>query len=100
MEFIGLAASAVPSSSSPSSSASDVTLEAIMAHLQCMDVYLDALSNELCQVNTYVSRIARRQARLGGFTASPSPSLEASIDKDGDYVDASSSSDIEKTTSQ
>jgi len=55
-------------------------------------------------VNTHVRRIARQQARLGGFAPSPSPSLEASTDEDGndgDYEDedASSSSDDEMTTS-
>ena len=35
-------------------------------------------------MNTPVSRIARRQAHLGGFVESPSPSLEASEDKDND----------------
>ena len=49
-----------------------------------MDAHLDTLSDELCQVNTYVSCIARWQACLGGFVASPSPSLEASEDKDDD----------------
>ena len=53
-----------------------------MAHLQHMDACHDTLSDKLCQVNTRVSHIARRQARLGGFMASPSPSLEASEDDD------------------
>ena len=35
-------------------------------------------------MNTRVSHIARRQARIGGFTASLSPFLEASTDKEGD----------------
>ena len=52
MESIGPAASAVPSTFAPSSLTSDVTLEAIMAQLQCMDACLDTLSDELCQVNT------------------------------------------------
>ena len=56
-----------------------------MAQLQCMDAHLDKLSDELCQVNTYVGCIARRQAHLGGFVESPSPSLEASEDEDGDF---------------
>ena len=51
-----------------------VTLEAIMAQLVRMDAHLDTLNNELCQVNTRVDRIARRQAVMGGFTASSSPS--------------------------
>ena len=57
--------------------------------LQCMDACLDTLSDELCQVNTRVGRIARQQAYLGGFVESPSPSPEASADKDddGDFDD-------------
>ena len=55
-----------------------------MAQLQRMDAFLDTLSDELCQVNTHVSGIAQWQACLGGFVASPSPSLEASEDKDDD----------------
>ena len=54
-----------------------------MAQLQRMDARLDTL-NELCQVNTRVSRITRRQAHLGGFVESPSPSPEASKDEDND----------------
>ena len=73
-----------PSISVPSSSVGGVTLEAVTAQLQCMDAQLDTLSDELCRVNTLVSRIARRQARLGDFVKSPSPSLEASEDKDND----------------
>ena len=76
-----------------------------------MDARLDTLNDELGQVTTYVNRIAWRQARLGGFVASLSPSLEASEDEDtddgtGDDDDdddkdkgASSSSDEEMTTS-
>ena len=74
-----------------------------MVQLQCMDAHLDTLSDKLCQVNTHVSRIARQQACLGGFTTSPSPSPKASTDKDsddGDDKDASSSSDDEMATSQ
>ena len=57
----------------------------------------------MSQVTTYVGHIARRQACLGGFVASPFPSPEASEDEDvvdgsGDDdedEDASSSSDEE-----
>ena len=49
-----------------------------------MDACLDTLSDELYQVNTRVGHIARRQARLGGFVESPSPSLEASKEEDED----------------
>ena len=54
-------------------------------------------------MNTRVGRIARRQARLGGFVESPSPSPKASKDEDdnGDFDDedkeASSSGDEEMT---
>ena len=73
-----------------------------------MDTRLDILSDELCQVNTHVSRIAQRQAYLSGFMVSPSPSPEASEDEDDDGdsddddddgdEDASSPSDDEMTT--
>ena len=89
-----------PSTSTPSSSA-------VMAQLQCMDARRDTLSDELCQVNTRVGRIARLQARLGGFVESPSSSPEASEDEDDDGdsnvndddedEDASSPSDDEMT---
>ena len=84
-----------------------VTLEVVMAQLQHMDACLDTFTSELYQVNTHVGHIARWQARLGGFVASPFPSLEASEDEDDDDgfgdddddEDASSSSDEEMTTS-
>ena len=44
-----------------------MTLVVVMVQLQRMDACLDTLSDELCQVNTRVGRIARQQARLGGF---------------------------------
>ena len=98
----------IPFTSTPSSLDGGVTLEAIMAQLQCMDARLDTLSDELCQVNTYVGCIARQQACLGGFIASPSHSSEASTNEDGDDgdedededEDASSSNDDEMTPSQ
>ena len=83
-----------------------------MVQLERMDASLDTLNSELYQVNTRVSRIARQQARMGGFTASPSPSpsLEASEDEDADDgfgdddtdedKEANSSSDDEMTISQ
>ena len=101
-------APSIPSTSAPSSSG-DVMLEAIIAQLQCMDACLDTLSDELCQVTTRVGRIARWQARLGDFIASPSPSLEASEEEDADDgtsdddddedEEVSSSSDEEMTIS-
>ena len=51
-------ASSAPSTSTPSSSMGGVTLEAIMAQLGCMDARLNTFSDELCQVNTRVGRIA------------------------------------------
>ena len=48
-----------PFTSVPSSSAGEVTFEAIMAQLVHMDARLDTLSDELCQVNTHVGHIAR-----------------------------------------
>ena len=38
---------------------------------------LDYLTDEMCQINTRVGCIAHRQAHLGGFLASPSPSPKA-----------------------
>ena len=79
-----------------------------MAQFQRMDACLDTLSDKLCQVNTRHGHIALRQARLGGFIKSPSPSLEASEDDAGDTdgndkdededENASSSGDEEMTT--
>ena len=51
--------SSAPSTSATSFSAGGMTLDAIMAQLQHMDARLDTLSDELCQVNTHVGRIAR-----------------------------------------
>ena len=65
-----------------------MTFDAIMAQLQRMDAHLDTLSTELYQVNTCVGRIARRQARLGGFVESPFPPPEVSeTSKDDDDSD-------------
>ena len=92
-------ARSTPSTSAPSSSTGGMTLEAIVAQLEHMDAHLNTLSDELCQVNSCVGRIIRRQAVMGGFTASPSlspsPSPQASEDED-----ASSSGDKEMTASQ
>ena len=69
-----------------------------MVQLQRMDTRLDTLTDELCQVNTCVGHIARRQARLGGFVESPSPPPksseddEASKDDDDDDKDGDASS--------
>ena len=77
-------ASSTPSNFAPSSFVGGVTLEAVMVQFQHMDARLDTLSDELCQVNTCIGCIALRQARLGSFVASPSPSLEAFEDEDDD----------------
>ena len=85
----------------PSSSIGGVTLKAVMAQLQRMDACLKTLSDELCQVNTRVGRIARRQAHLGGSVAFPSPSLEASEDEDddGDFDDDDDDEDEDEVAS-
>ena len=72
-----------------------------------MDSHLDTLSDELCQVNTYVGRIAWQQATMGGFIAYTSPSSPVSKDESDDGSDsddadedddASSPSDDEMST--
>ena len=55
-----------------------------MAQLVRMDACLTTLSDELCQVNTHVGRITRRQAVMGGFTLASSPSSLASEDESDD----------------
>ena len=52
-------ASSAPSTFSPSFLTGGVTFDAIMVQLVRMDAHLDTLSDQLCQVNTCVSRIAR-----------------------------------------
>ena len=69
-----------------------------------MDAHLDTLSDELCQVNTHVGRIARQQAVRGGYTVASSS--EASEDKsdgsdsadDAEDNDDGSPSDDEMST--
>ena len=63
-----------------------------MAQLQCMDARLNTLSDELCQVNTCVGRIARRQAEMGGYTmpstlVAPADKSDADDDDDADFDD-------------
>ena len=111
MEMIDPVASSVPPSSSAlstsafSSSTTGVTLEAIMEQLQWMQAdfggHLNYLINEMCQMNTWVSRIARLQVRMASLAPSPSPSPEALPDDevDDDEDDVDSSSDDEMTTS-
>ena len=78
-----------------------------MSQLQRMDARLDTLSDELCQVNTYVGRIARRQAEMGGYTmpstlvasANESDANDDTIaSDDANDGDASSPSDDEMST--
>ena len=81
-------ASTAPSTFALSTFAGGVTLDAIMAQLQHMDARLDTFFTELYQVNTHVSCIARRQARLGGFVESPSlPSKASETSEDDDDSD-------------
>ena len=63
---------------------------------------IDYVTDEMCQMNTRIGRIARRQAHIGSYDPSPSPSLEASPDdeSDDDEDDVDSSNDDEMTTSQ
>ena len=77
-------ASLTSSTSAPSSSAGGVTLDAIMTQFRHMDTCLETFSDELCQVNTNVSCIARRQARLSGFIESSTPFPETFEDEDDD----------------
>ena len=72
-----------------------------------MDACLDTFSDEFCQVNTRVGRIAWRQAVMGGFimVSSPSPlafedeSNDGSSSDDADEDDdAGSPSDDEMST--
>ena len=83
---------------------SGVTLKDIIAQPQRMDAYLDTLSDELCQVNTRVGRIAWRQAEMGGYTmtstlVAPTDESDATDDDDDeDDGNASSPSDDEMST--
>ena len=58
-----------------------------MVQLQCMDAPLDTLSTELYKVNVRVSRIARRQVTMGGFTPEPTPSPPHPVASDSDDDD-------------
>ena len=63
-----------------------------MAQLQRMDARLNTLSDELCQVNTCVGHIARRQAEMGGYTmpstlVAPADKSDADDDDDADSDD-------------
>ena len=67
-----------------------------------MDARLDTLTTDMYQVNTRVSRIARRQARLGDFVESPSPPSEASKaskdDGDSDNDDDDKDGDVSSSS--
>ena len=69
-----------------------------------MDSSLNYLTNKMCQMNTRVGCIARRQAHMASFALFPTPSPKASADENDDAHDdeddASSSSDDKMTTSQ
>ena len=53
-----------------------------------MDAHLDTLITKMYKVNTRVGCIARQQARLSGFTESPSlPSKVSEDDDDSDDND-------------
>ena len=80
------------STSAPFSFMSEVTLKDIMAQLQCMDARLDTLSDELCQVNTRVGRIAQRQAKMGGYTM-PSTLVAPVDESDADDADSDDKDD-------
>ena len=77
-----------------------------MAQLQWMEAdiggRLDYLIDEMCQINTRVSCIARKQARMASLAPSPSPSPKALPDDDDedDEDGASSFGDDEMMTSQ
>ena len=66
-----------------------------MAQLQRMDARLDTLFTELYQVNIRVSRIARRQATMGGFAPEPTPSPPHPVASDSDAEDDDDDDDDE-----
>ena len=85
-------------STSSSSYGVEASLAAIMDQLQHMHAnfgcHIDHISDGMCQMNTRIGRIARRQSNLGGFA--PSPSLEPAEDysdggDNGDDASGSSS---------
>ena len=62
--------------------------------------HLVLLSNEMCQMNTRIRRIAHHQSRLSGFVPSPSPdpSEESSDGGDDESDDASLFAQDDKMT--
>ena len=63
-----------------------------MVQLQNMDACLDTFSDELCQVNTHVSCIARRQVEMGCYTM-PSTLVALADESDADDDDATTFDD-------
>ena len=61
-----------------------------------MNARLDTFSDELCQVNTRVGRIAQRQAEMGGCTMPSTP--VASADEGDDSKSADDADDNDVTT--
>ena len=57
-----------------------------MAQFQHMDAHHNTLSDEQCQVNTCVDRIARRQAEMGAYTM-PSTLMAPTDESDADDTD-------------
>ena len=78
-----------------------------MVQIQCVDTRLDTLSNELCQVNTRIDRIARHQVEMGDYATPSTPvasanksdgSNSANASDDEDNGDASSPSNDKIST--
>ena len=70
-----------------------------MAQLVCIDARLDTLSDELCQMNIRVSRIARWQAVMGSFTVASFPSPEAFEDESDDCSGSDDADEDDDTSS-
>ena len=70
-----------------------------------MDARLDTLSDELCQVNTLVGRIARHQAEMGGYTmrstlVAPADKSDADDANDDDDADSDDEDDGDASSTQ
>ena len=63
---------------------------------------LDYLTGEMCQINTRIGCIVRRQARISSYGPSPSPSPERPVVSpfEDDEDDVGFPGDDEMTTSQ
>ena len=61
-----------------------------------MDARLDTSSDELCQVNTCVGRIARCQTKIGGYTMPSTP--VASTDESDGFDSADDADNVDATT--